>query len=250
MDINLKELIKEIKKNKYESIPDFIIKEELEKHLHKTYKKKQLIKLVRSKLHKIYGTFQIKKKKKLQALIEDPEKIIETTISTKERLPIYETLYKDIFYITGKPKTILDLASGLNPASYKFLKIKPKYIAIDINQEDISFLNNFFKKHKINGKAMLMKIDKNTLSKLPKSDMVFLFKALDTLEPKKGHKFAELLIKSLKTKYIIVSFPTKTISQKQMRHPYRGWIERMLKRLGFSFKTLIYPNEIFYIIKK
>lgn len=252
MDINLERLQDKIKTNKYKNISNELIKTEINRILKQNpaAKEKEIAKKIKSKLYKIYGEFQTRRKKDREIFIKNPNKILETTLSTKERLPIYSSLYKKIFSITGEPNSILDIGSGMNPASYKFLKVSPKYIAIEIDKEDVEFLNKFFKLNKIKGKAILMEIRESTLNKIPKSDMVFLFKSLDTLEPKKGHKFAEKLVKSLKTKHIVVSFPIRTLSGREMRHPYRGWIERMLSRIGLNFKILKYKNEIFYIIRK
>ena len=252
MDTNLKNLINKIKSKKYKTLSDDLIELEIENYLKSNIKatEKQIIKAVKGRLHKIYGSFQIKKRKKRGKYIKDPKKALGTNLSTKERINIYKELYKKIFQITGKPKTILDIGAGMNPISYKFLGVKPKYIAIEIDKEDVKFLNNFFKINKINGKAILMHINEKNIKKLPKSDLTFLFKAIDPIEIKKGHKLAEKLVKELKSKNIIISFPTKTISQKQMNYPQRGWIEQMLKRLKLEFKILKYPNEIFYIIKK
>lgn len=246
----MKQLIKKIKIKKYKTLSDELIQTEISDFLKlkPKAKEKDIIKHVKTRLHKTYGTFQTKKKKTRN--IKNAKLILETTLSTKERINIYQELYKKIFQITKTPKTILDIGSGMNPVSYEYLKIKPKYIAIEIDQEDVNFLNKFFKTNKIEGKAILLPINESNLKKLPKADIAFLFKTVDTLEKKKGHKSTEQLIKALKTKHIVISFPTKTISQKQMKRPYRGWLEQLLKRLKYKFKRIIYPNEIFYIISK
>ena len=35
-----------------------------------------------------------------------------------------------------------------------------------------------------------------------------------------------------------------------MKHAYRGWLERLLERLGYEFKIIKEKNEIFYVVKK
>jgi len=77
-----------------------------------------------------------------------------------------------------------------------------------------------------------------------------LFKVLDPLEQGKGHKLSEVLIKAIPAKWIVVSFATKTVAGKPMRHPERGWIERMLDRIGYKFSKFKTSNELFYIIQK
>ena len=89
----------------------------------------------------------------------------------------------------------------------------------------------------------------NTIKKLPKADICFLFKVLDPLE-RKGHKFSEMLITKIKSNFLVVSFSIKTISNKKMNQPRRIWFELMLKRLNYHFKVFKTSNEIYYIIKK
>ena len=88
------------------------------------------------------------------------------------------------------------------------------------------------------------------IKKLPQSDVAFIFKVLELLEKGEGHKLSELLITALPAKWVVVSFPTVTSSGKPMRSPRRAWIELMLKRLGYAYKTFSVPNEIFYAIRK
>ena len=129
-----------------------------------------------------------------------------------------------------------------------------KYYAYDIDQEDIIFINHYFNimknYSKIQGKAQIADLsDLKSIKKIPRANLCFMFKFLDVIESK-GHKLSEEIIKSLKCKYIVASFATKTVSGKNMNHPYRGWIEKMLNRLNMKFEKIQTPNEMFYIIKK
>jgi len=85
---------------------------------------------------------------------------------------------------------------------------------------------------------------------VPMQDVCLLFKVLDSLEPAKGHKFAEQLITKVPAHYVVASFPTRTITGKPMRHPYRGWMDRMLKRIGYEFQVFVEGDEVFYVVKK
>jgi hypothetical protein len=255
-------LINKIKSKKYSTLGDEIIEQEINLFLEKKPKAKDkvIIKEVKARLHKIYGSFQINKKKKRDTLLEELKenpssidlhrKILETNLSTKERLKGYNTVYHRIFLITGKPKSILDLGSGINPISYPFLECNPSYLAIEIDEEDVNFINEYFKIKNIKGKAELKAINKENIESLPKTDVTFLFKVIDPLEVKKGHKFSEELLKSIKSKYIVASFSTKTISNKMMKYPRRGWFEKLLTRLKYKFRIVKTQNEFYYVIYK
>ncbi len=220
---------------------------------------KTLLKNIRKVLREIYGLFIEKNYEKRFVLLENlkslsdietHKKILLLHKSTKERLPFYDFLYSKIFSVTGKPKKILDLGCGLNPLSFPFMKLnKVKYLATELTEEDCKFINEYFKKFKIDGKAIVLNLLKTeNLSKLPKVDVCFAFKLLDTLETlKKG--ISEDLLKKVKAKFIVVSFPTKTIGQKKKISTKRlVWFRKLIKKMKFvSFEI---ENEIFFIIKR
>lgn len=264
------QLIQEIKKKKELSeLDNKFVKEELDRFFKREPKilknlKEQtnpkakdykiVVKEVRAKLRRSYGLFRVEKEtKKLKQLAKEKKyaEILKTHSSTKERLSFYDQLYQRIFKITGKPKVILDLGAGLNPLSYGLMKTKVEYYAYDLSKEEVKVINQFFKDKKINGKARildLLEIEK--VKKLPKADVAFLFKMTDVLDKGKGHKTSEEIIKAIPTKFVVISFPTLTMSGKPMNHPRRGWIELMCKRLGYDLKVLEFSNELFYVIKK
>lgn len=274
-------ILQEVKKNKkYKTIDDSIVKLAIKEHFNnkipKTIKK-QDIKNIRANLHKTYSLYQTKKKSKREKyltelkqllahktistqktreqLFEITNKILSTNISTKERLNDYPSIYQKIFEITNNPETIVDLASGINPLSFPYMQLKSViYNSYDIDTEDIKFINNYFKlmKPAIKGKASILDINNiKSINKLPKSDIILLWKIIDIID-KKNHKPSEKLIKELikKTKYIIASFSTKTITRKKMNFPHRKWFELMLARNDFLWTKFNTNNELFYVIHK
>jgi 16S rRNA (guanine(1405)-N(7))-methyltransferase len=260
--MEVEELGKLIKSSKkYKDISEEIIKQEVENYLKKNPKidkrdEKIILKEIKSKLHRIHGGFRISAKKTedyLQA--EDYFGLLRTNRSTNERLDFYKEAYKEIFNITGTPRSILDLGCGLNPLSIIFMNLdltKINYYAHDINEAEIFIINRFFKNKKIQGKAEILDLTSSeNLQKLPKADICFMFKLLDILE-EKGHKYAEELITKLikKSNFIVVSFATITLGGRKMEYAARGWIERMLDRVGLRFEKLEFNNEIFYVISR
>ena len=271
----IKEILQKVKKHKkYNTIADEVVIEEIKKHMEENKTKdleinKQTIKDIRKQLHLSYSSFQTKKKNKTKKYLHElrdandkkseelTKKLLSITVSTKERLGNYKSLYKQIFKITGKPKTIIDLGSGLNPLSYPYMNLKKlNYFTYDIDEEDKKFLNDYFKIMKsegLNGKADILNLKNlSKISNLPYNiDITFLFKVIDILD-KKDHKHSEQLIKQLltKTKFIVASFATKTLTKKSMNFPNRKWFELMLNRNNIKFKNIKTDNEIYYIINK
>ena len=279
MDKEETEIITEIKKKKELSgLEDHFITQELNLFFKRnpgfkiflakprSEKYKKIIKAVRAELRRNYGLFRVGDDKARDKLVEEfksrhnietIKKILATHSSTKERLDKYAEIYHQIFKITGSPKVILDLGCGINPLSVIFMKItKLTYYAYDINQKEIVLLNLFFQAFRtpnkeINGKADILDFKElNNLRSLPKADVAFLFKITDIVDKGKGHKRSESLMTKIPSKYIVVSFPTVTMSGKRMNFPRRKWIELMCIRLGYEFKSFETSKEIFYVIRK
>ena len=270
----INELIEKIKQNKkYKTIDNSFVKREIESYL-KSHPgtsldslNKQAIKEIRARLHRLYSSYQTKKKRKKEEYLEElkimvkenkdirqvTDKLLVVTISGKERLSDYEFVYSKIFEITGKPEVIVDMGSGLNPVSYPYMNLKNLiYYSYDINYEDVNFLNKYFKIMKsqgLKGKAFIMDIrELKNIDKIPISDIVFIFKLIDLIDDKK--KVSEDLIKKIigNTGFIVVSFATRTLTRKPMRLPRRIGFELMLERIGLKFKRFSIKNEVFYVI--
>lgn len=232
---------------------------------------KQIVKGVRAKLRRVYGLFRKKdssfgnqdRNSLIKELLKGKDvvkgrdvvkEILLTHSSTKERLPFYGELYQKIFAVTGKPLTIVDLGSGINPFSIPYMKLKQlAYHAYDLNKEEIASLNKYFKfLNKSNpffrGKAEVLDITE--VKKILPADIAFLFKMTDVIDRGRGHKKTEEVITAISAKYVIVSFPTITMSGKKMNFPRRKWIELMCRRLNYKFEVLTFSNELFYVMQK
>jgi hypothetical protein len=228
----------------------------------RTKERDELLKKARSELREIYGVFVLEDEKKkrslLESLIKNPtaeanDRILEAHKSTNERLQYYDLVYKKIFEITGIPKSIVDLACGLNPFSYPYLGCKPDYLACDISDEDLKFIAEYFKAMNINGKTLridLVKDNNDVICITKGKDVCFLFKALDTLEAAKRNISRELL-KNVQSSHAVVSFATKSIGgRKSIRKERRAWFEKIVAKNGWKSSVFELPNEIFYIIQK
>jgi len=268
----IKELIKKIKEKKeFNSIEDRFVRTEIIKYFKQNPKAmqavqekrtrsedyKQAIKNVRAVLRRVYGVFLTKATEDREKYLaeENFEKLLETHLSTKERISIYPAIYKKIFAITGKPKIILDLGCGMNPLSYPFMKVDAEYYASELNKADCEFLEKCFNKMNIKGKAIALDLteaakDISLLKTFPKADVCFLFKILDEVEEKKGRKASEVLIKNIDADWLVISFATKKVTGKPMKYPFRRWLEQMLARLGYEFEIIKEENEVFYVVKK
>lgn len=251
-------LIKEIKlKKEFADLPDSLIEKILNQYLQKhsvilenlsAKQAKIIVKEIRLKLRLLTGRFKKTLKNRKKFLEEDSIKdLLQTHASTSERMAFYPELKKIIGSL--KVNSILDLGCGLNPIALATPNIA--YYASDIKQEELELIEKYFKKNNIEGHVFVSDLTNSEL-KFPKADLCLLFKVIDVIDPKskKRGKITGNLLSKIPCEKILVSFATKKISGKAMKHPQREWFERLLKRLAFNFKVFHSNNEIFYLIDK
>ena len=182
------------------------------------------------------------------------DKIAKEYSEAGERVPLKEyattpTLFKLLGDIKGKD--ILDLACGLNPLAQKYIGTKLEYNASDISEKDVEFLKEAYKTFGFKGdifRADLSEEEEHKKLEKYNTDWCLLLKALDPIE-ETNEDISYKLIPSIKSKWIIVSFPTLTVSRKNMRNPRRNWFEKVITRLDKTFEIFEIENELFYIIK-
>lgn len=226
-----------------------------------------LVSSSRKILRERYGVF-IKKpisnfKNKLNSIssFDDPfiETILDSHQSTFERHSYYSSFYPLLFeklFSLGLKKdfSLGDFACGYNPFAYSFFPFKPNYyFACDLSDKEMSIVDYFFKSTNISGSALGYDLLSNSFSDFLSTnafDVVFLLKALDSLESVKKHSSKKLLSK-IKTKFFVISFPLVSIGGKNtIDSSRRSWFETFCKKEGWSFSSLSVPNELFYVVKK
>ena len=249
------------RKKELSALSDSFVQKEVEAYLRRNPKAslenprssefKAAVKDIRSRLRKVYGLFREGNSKILKNLSAEEQimaQILNSHSSTRERMPYYRSLYEEIFKITKKPKKLLDVGCGINPFSVAFMGCKPEYFAYDLSSDEIDAVNQYFKLVKVKGKAKVR--DVLAIKRFPKVDVAFIWKMTDMFDRSKGHKKTEEVLTRINSKYLVVSFATKTMSGKEMNVPRRPWFERMCKRLNWTFEVLEFPNELFYVVKQ
>ena len=255
-------IIKNIKESKkYDSICEDTINRICDEEIKKYNKEKDIIHSIKNKLHQITGSFLISDifrkfnqfKKNGETI--DFNHLLSLHSSTKERLSFYTELFDDIYNCVGKINSILDLACGLNPILFaQYLSLNnlsiEQYYAEDINSDLLKIID-FYAEY---SKLFIETKHSDLLCEVPKYnvDVVFLFKIIPLLEQQKKNYFVDL-INSLNAKYIVVSFPTKTLSGKNvgMLDNYKKIFDQFLEqnRVNKIFEKR-YFNELIYIIMK
>ena len=189
----------------------------------------EVISRARKLLHDVYGAFGSRK-----LLVQgknkerDPEWILRKHLSTRERLPHYNTIYSRIL---GNFKgTIFDLGAGVNGFSLGFIP-KVKYVGIEGIGQLVNLMNNYFHTQKnVNAKTIhlsLFQLEKikNLIKKEGRKKIVFLFKVLDSLEMLKKNYSKELLLEiSPLVERVVVSFATESFNKRTRFKVKRYWL--------------------------
>ncbi len=233
------------------------------------FPQKQIEDEAKKKLHQIWGAYYTSRPnfKKLETKISEELSqgkdlkevllpLLKIHSSTKERIPILNEFYSKIFSLTGNPASILDHAAGLNALTIPWMQLPAttNYTAHDIDSEEVLFINSVFK------------IINETSPELPQVyaavkdlfeetaeyyEVHFLYKILPLLEQQQKSSSAEIL-KSLKGKYLVITFPTGSLSGKQkgMIKTYTRHCEDIIASQKWDFQRITFNTELVYVINK
>ena len=183
---------------------------------------KEFFKEMRKKLREVYGSFK--------------------SVKNKRDKEFYEIILKDC-----SAKKILNLGCGLDPLEFPFEGYE--YNACDISHDNIKKVKDYFKKKSISGKSFIFDL-MDDVSKLPKADIVFIFRVLESLESIKKN-ISEEILKKIKAKLVIVTFSKIALGEKKViRKKGRKWFRLILKKLGYEYNIIDYKDEIVFLIKK
>ena len=222
----------------------------------------EILKRVRKELRAVYGVFQSGDREALLSRLAQPgadtagliEDLLETHVSTKERVPHYARIARELAArIVPAPKIIVDLGCGMNPLAHHYWRSagwNPTWIASDVSEADMRFLAAAFKTLDIRGKSVRIDLLSETEEVTTlKGDVTFLLKLLDSLEESKRH-ISYALFDAIRTPWIVASFPTKSIGGgKRISTAGRTWFERLLTRKNATWETFSVENEFVYVIR-
>ncbi len=226
------------------------------------FPEKEAEKEVKRKLHQIWGAYFKRPnfKKLLKRIEEDLKKgkdikeiispILKLQTSTNERISILNNFYQKIFSITGIPEKITEPACGLNALTYFWMNPSIQYIGFDVDKEEIDFLNQIFKLFKVDNKAKV-KLGDILFDKIEKSDISLFLKVLPLLEHQQKGCSLDILRKC-PSKYLIVSYPTKSISGKEkgMVNFYEKEFLNLIKNEDWKTEKILFETELVFVVEK
>ncbi|MBQ3305401.1 MAG: Rmt family 16S rRNA (guanine(1405)-N(7))-methyltransferase [Clostridia bacterium] len=228
----------------------------------KRYKKaKDVDKAAREALHGISGAFMTPQEARQLAYDmqawhidkADPglERMLTRHASTRERLPLsdMDATFRRIFAATGKPRSVLDLACGINPLYLGARGIET--VGVDISGAAVYAVNCFHESYRMPVSARCADLLCPGAIPGERFDVALLFKLLPLLERQENGGAARIM-NTVNARHIIVSFPTRTLGGRSvgMAGNYTRWMEAHLPKgmdISDQFET---RNELYYIVAR
>lgn len=248
---------------RYRHVADAVIARLAAEELPRSRNAADAEKRTKRRLHQVFGAYHTplpwdRLLARLQEARPDPAAfrsacadVLRGHASTAERLPELDAgFYDRIFAITGPPASILDLACGLNPIAWPWMRLPPatRYTACDIDKEMARFLDGFFQLAGIDGRAPLHDL---VAGPPPiEADVALLLKTLPCLQ----HQTPDLgtLLDRTRAKWLVVSFPTKSLGHiaKGMPTTYKAMFADLTSNRPWPTTELTFPSELVYIVHK
>ena len=233
------------------------------------------VKATRRRLHQAYGAFEQafdgeSAYRRLEEAYRSGSTLeVEATCrlvmalhqSTRERLPAIDRFYRDIWDVTGRPHTLLDVGCGLNPLALPWMSLEPdaRLVALDIDRERVQWLNRYLV---LAGLEPLARCQ-DVLAQPPgdAADVALLLKMAPTLERQEPEATGRL-VEALRAPWVVVSFPVKSLGghEKGMAENYTRQFEALC-RAGFhsrpaagygnpAYEILRFDSELVFAVRK
>lgn len=251
---------------KYRSICKELIRHIGAQELHKRRNLKEAIKETKNKLHQVAGAYldsranyplwlnELKlaaQSGKRDNLLDVCAKIMSYHSSTRERLPILDQFYTEIFTSLPPIHTILDIASGLNPLAIPWMPLaeNAQYYAYDIYSDMMDFLAEWMKIINVQGYAKVSDV----LQHCPtdKVDVALLLKVIPCLE-QIDKSAGSRLLQTINADHLVVSFPVHSLGgrSKGMIEHYEARFQELVKGKRWEIKRLEFSSELVFVVKK
>lgn len=177
--------------------------------------------------------------------------LMHAHLSTRERLPILDTFYRDIFAVTGPPGRLLDIACGLNPLAFPWMGLPAAgtdFIAYDIHEPRVDFLNHYFILQGLPPLAFLK--DVAVQAPTESGDVALFLKEMPRFERNyPGHGRA--LLEAIDARWLVVSFPTiSTHGGRNLTNRYREFFHQIIDGAGWPVTELLFDTELVFCAEK
>jgi 16S rRNA (guanine(1405)-N(7))-methyltransferase len=171
--------------------------------------------------------------------------------STRERLPILDQFYATVLASVPPPRSVLDLACGLNPLSIPWMPLaeNARYYAVDIYEDMIDFLGGFMALAGCEGYPRTGDVLQGGLEQ--RVDLALLLKAIPCLEQVDGSAGLRLL-DAIHADDLLVSFPVRALGggQKGMVAHYEAHFRELIAGKPWTVRRFEFATELAFLVSK
>jgi 16S rRNA (guanine(1405)-N(7))-methyltransferase len=249
--------------SKYRSVEPALVARIGEGELGKGRKFKEAVKATKSKLHQVGGAYLTDIPRYSNWLVSltqaehDPQalkpicrEVMASHVSTRERLPILDEFYDALFAQLPEISSVLDVACGLNPLAIPWMPLQPgsQYHAVDMYSDMVAFVQAFMDMLPVEGQAKVC--DVAATPPTQPVDLALVLKAIPCLE-QIDKQTGERLLDSLQAKYLVISFPAKSLGgrEKGMRENYEERFTLLTAGRGWCIHRFEFKTELAFLVE-
>ena len=226
----------------------------------------EAIKATKRKLHQIGGAYTVGSRdyarwlEQLRIAVESGQRskllacckqMMSYHTSTKERLPILERFYAETLAGIPPPRTVLDLACGLNPLALPWMPLAEHaaYYAYDIYHDMAEFLNEFLTLTRTAGRAEARDVLRHPPEQA--ADLALLLKAIPCLEQIDAAAVYRLL-EYVNARHMLVSFPVRSLGGKSkgMSENYEARFTALVAGKPWKITRFAFATELAFLITR
>lgn len=233
--------------------------------LARTTSRKEAVKLARRRLHQIHGAFvgphDLKRVQRLLDAVEPPldddgfrqlcARVLSCHASTAERLPYLDRFYEVVRRFAPSPRTVVDLACGLNPFALPWMGLPDDctYHAADIDARLLALTGRLLELRPV--RIETSEWDLVSSAPAVDADSVLLLKTLPSLE-RQEQGAARRVLEALRAPVVFVSFPARSLGGRErgMRATYDAELDRVLPQGMVRVESAAFPTETLYVLAR
>jgi len=262
----LEELVVAVRaSSKYSAVCTELIRNIGRRELATRHSPKEAIKETKNKLHQVGAAYMPTRlqyerwEHELRQAQGNPEalkpacrQILSQHASTRERLPILDSLYARTLGDLAPIHSLMDIACGFNPLAAPWMPLAEdaRYAAYDIYEDLIGFVGRCLPVLGLVGQAQARDVTVG-LAGVPAADVALLLKAIPCLE-QIDKLCAGTLLDSIPAHYVLVSFPVHSLggAARQMREHYAAHLRELLQDKGWNYQQYDLESELAFLCEK
>jgi 16S rRNA (guanine(1405)-N(7))-methyltransferase len=221
---------------------------------------KEAVKAVKNKLHQVAGAYQaeplagdafLAEVRAARAAGEDLRPLCRAAMarhtSTRERLPILDDFYRQLFAGLPPPRSLLDLACGLNPLALPWMGLPPDctYAACDIYAGQAALLGGWLAAAGQPGEVFVCDLLAGPPPRT--ADVALLLKAIPCLQ-QMDRAIGRRLLDAVDAPVLIVSYPVHSLSGRKQRmdEHYAAEFSRLVEGRPWRVESFRFATELAY----